>query len=93
LEINNNVIKFTGAIVIDRVDKLLESSRAQYATHDVTLDFSDATELDSSALSLILEYRRTVEAAGKRLSVRNLPASLKTLADLYGVTDLIAATP
>jgi phospholipid transport system transporter-binding protein len=93
LEINNNVIKFTGAIVIDSVDKLLESSRAQYATTDITLDFADATELDSSAVALILEYRRTAEAAGKRLSVRNLPASLKTLADLYGVTDLIAVTP
>ena len=93
MEIENNVMKLTGAIVIDSVGKLLESGRAHCAAHDVTLDFSGATELDSSALALILEYRRVAEAAGKRLSVSNIPASLKTLADLYGVTDLIAVTP
>ena len=86
-------MKLTGAIVIDSVGKLLESGRARCAANDMTLDFSGATELDSSALALILEYRRTAEAAGKRLSVSNIPASLKTLADLYGVTDLIAVTP
>lgn len=93
LDISNSHMNFSGAIVIDGVGKLLENGRARCAANDVTLDFSGATELDSSALALILEYRRAAEAAGRRLSVVNVPASLKTLADLYGVTDLIAATP
>jgi phospholipid transport system transporter-binding protein len=89
----NNHIKLSGAVVIDSVGKLLDASRAACAASDVTLDFSAATDLDSSALALILEFRRVSETAQKRLSVSNIPASLKTLADLYGVTDLIAATP
>jgi len=93
LDLQNNQLKLTGAIVIDSVGALLENGREHCALNDLTLDFSGASELDSSALALILDYRRAAEAAGKRLEVSNLPASLKTLADLYGVTDLIAATP
>jgi phospholipid transport system transporter-binding protein len=93
VELQNNRLDLAGAIVIDSVGKLLESGRALCAANDVTLDFSATTDLDSSALALVLEYRRAAEAAGKKLSVTNIPASLKTLADLYGVTDLIAAAP
>lgn len=93
LTFDNNQLKITGAVIIDSVRTLLEGGRGYCVANDVTLDFSGVDEVDSSALALILEYRRAAESAGKRVSVSNLPASLKTMADLYGVTDLIAATP
>ena len=93
LTFDNNQLKITGAVIIDSVRALLEGGRGYCVANDVTLDFSGVDEVDSSALALILEYRRAAESAGKRVSVSNLPASLKTMADLYGVTDLIAATP
>ena len=93
LTFDNNQLKITGAVIIDSARTLLEAGRGYCVANDVTLDFSGVDEVDSSALALILEYRRAAESAGKRVSVSNLPASLKTMADLYGVTDLIAATP
>ena len=93
LTFDNNQLKITGAVIIDSVRTLLEGGRGYCVANDVTLDFSGVDEVDSSALALILEYRRAAESAGKRVSVSNLPASLESLADLYGVTDLIAATP
>ena len=93
LTFDHNQLKIAGAVIIDRARTLLEGGRGYCVADDVTLDFSGVEEVDSSALALIFEYRRTAESAGKRVSVSNLPASLKTLADLYGVTDLIAATP
>lgn len=93
LTFENNRLKIAGAVVIDSARKLLEEGRGYCLSNDVVIDFADAKEMDSSALALILEYRRAAESAGKRVSVSNLPASLKTLADLYGVTDLIAVTP
>ena len=92
LTFENNRLKLAGAVVIDSARQLLEDGRGYCVANDVAVDFSGVTELDSSALALFLEYRRAAESAGKRVSVSNLPASLKTLADLYGVTDLIAAT-
>ena len=93
LTFDNNQLKITGAVIIDSARTLLEGGRGYCVANDVTLDFSGVSEVDSSALALILEYRRAAESAGKRVTVSNLPASLKTMADLYGVTDLIAATP
>ncbi len=93
LTFDNNQLKIAGAVIIDSVRTLLEGGRGYCVANDVTLDFSGVDEVDSSALALILEYRRAAESAGKRVSVSNLPASLESLAGLYGVTDLIAATP
>ena len=93
LTFDSNQLKIAGAVIIDSVRTLLEGGRGYCVAHDVTLDFSGVDEVDSSALALILEYRRAAESAGKRVSVSNLPASLESLAGLYGVTDLIAATP
>ena len=93
LTLENNRVKIAGAVVIDSARALFEEGRGYCVANDVVVDFSGATEFDSSALALILEYRRAAESAGKRVSVSNLPASLKILADLYGVTELIAATP
>lgn len=93
LTFENNQLKLAGAVVIDSARALFEDGRGYCVANDVAVDFSAVDEVDSSALALILEYRRAAESAGKRVTVSNLPASLKTLADLYGVTDLIAATP
>ena len=93
LTFDNNQLKIAGAVIIDSARALLEGGRGYCVANDVTLDFSGVDEVDSSALALILEYRRAAESAGKRVTVSNLPASLESLAGLYGVADLIAATP
>ncbi len=93
LTFENNYLKIADAVVIDSTRELLDQGRGYCAANDLTVDFSTVSDVDSSALALILEYRRAAESAGRRVTVSNLPASLKTLADLYGVTELIAATP
>ena len=57
----------------------------------VVVDLSGVTEVDSSALSFIFEWRRAAQRRQGKLSFCNLPASLASLAELYGVTDLIPA--
>jgi phospholipid transport system transporter-binding protein len=55
----------------------------------VTVDLSAVTEVDSSALSLLLEWRREAGRNGRAIRYLNLPVNLKSLADLYGVTELL----
>ncbi|MEO6025180.1 MAG: STAS domain-containing protein [Burkholderiales bacterium] len=88
----NNRLRLSGAVVIDKVSELLEAGRRYVSQSDLTLDCSAVETVDSSALALILDWRRSAEASGKKLAISGLPESLKTLADLYAVTDLIAAT-
>ena len=56
----------------------------------LTLDLAGVEESDSTALSLLLECTRAAKALGFRIAFANLPENLRTLADVYGVLELIA---
>ena len=62
-----------------------------FTAADVTLDLARVTEVDSTALSLLFEWRRAALAANQRIRYVNLPENLTSLARLYGVTELVAA--
>ena len=68
------------------VQELVEQRMAE------VLDFSAVTGVDSSAVALLLEWRRQAGDRGKRLEYVNLPANLLALAQLYGVAELIQAS-
>ena len=55
----------------------------------LTIDFAAITGVDSSAVALLLEWRRQALRRGKTLIFANLPANLMALAELYGVAELI----
>ncbi|MBC7375936.1 MAG: STAS domain-containing protein [Burkholderiaceae bacterium] len=56
---------------------------------DVVADVSALQRFDSAALAVLLECRREALAMGKRFSVSSLPARLRELAGLYGVSELL----
>lgn len=60
-----------------------------FSAPEVTLDLAAVTEVDSTALSLLFEWRRAALGAGRKLVFVNLPDNLKSLAALYGVTELL----
>lgn len=57
----------------------------------VTLDVSALGEFDSSALAALLGVRRSALQAGVTLQLVGLPARLRDLAALYGVSELLPA--
>ena len=69
----------------------LGAAAGQYLTGEVVGDLAAVTEVDSSALSLMFEWQRAAQRRNCKVSFCNLPATLVSLADLYGVTDLIPA--
>jgi phospholipid transport system transporter-binding protein len=81
-----------GPITLESALSLLAESREMFTSPKVTVDLKEVTEVDSSALSLLLEWQR--EAAGNGRSIRflNLPANLRSLAELYDVTELLGET-
>ncbi len=56
----------------------------------VMVDASALSHFDSSALAVLLEFRRDCLAGGKTLAIQAMPARLASLAQLYGVTELLA---
>jgi phospholipid transport system transporter-binding protein len=78
---------------MSNVTEVLAESARLFRVTDVVVDLSGVTEVDSSAVSLLLEWRRTARAAARRVEFVNIPPNLQSLADLYGVADLLAAPP
>jgi phospholipid transport system transporter-binding protein len=58
----------------------------------VVVDAASLQRFDSSALSVLLEFRRASLNRGKGFEIRNLSSRLVDLARLYGVSELLLPT-
>jgi phospholipid transport system transporter-binding protein len=83
--------RISGAVSVDSVGGLLRELRPQLANGIDTLDFSGVETADSSALALIFSAMRQARQAGHTLVCTGLPDSFTTLAELYGVSELLPA--
>ena len=81
-----------GALTMGNVTAVLEESRRAFQAPRVVVDLAGVTEVDSAALSLLLEWLRVAAAEKRSIQYTNLPHNLRTLADLYGVSDLLPAS-
>ena len=89
----NEVLRLQGPLSFESLPRVLAESDAYEAKPDLpdrlTIDFAGVTAVDSSAVALLLEWRRRALAHKKELAFVNLPVNLLSLAELYGVTELI----
>ncbi|HUL42145.1 MAG TPA: STAS domain-containing protein [Burkholderiales bacterium] len=86
---DGNRLLVQGAVTMSNVNSLFEAG-LQQLNHELTeVDFSGLREVDSSAITMVLEWLRVSKRRNLRLSVRNMPDNMKSLASLYGVLDLI----
>jgi phospholipid transport system transporter-binding protein len=87
------VLRVEGELSFETLPAVLAQSAEFEARPDLpdrlTIDFAGVTGVDSSAVALLLEWRREALKRGKTLIFDNLPANLLALAQLYGVADLI----
>ena len=93
----DEVLALDGALSFETLPDVLKAS-AEYAARTdlpdrLTIDFAGVDAVDSSAVALLLEWRRQAQRLGKTLDFVNLPANLLSLATLYGVEELIQSPP
>lgn len=96
------VIALSGGLTLDSVCRIqaevagrlgaAASGAAAPGAAGVVLDLADVTDIDSTAVSLLLHWQRDARAAGRTLLLRNPPANLTSLATLYGVEDFLPQT-
>jgi len=80
----------SGPVTMDNALELLESGSQYLGGSQTVIDFSEVSEIDSSSVSLMLEWSRRARAAGGQVQFANLGEAITSLTDLYGVEDLIA---
>ena len=54
------------------------------------IDLQSVPAVDSAAVAILLAWRRTAHRQGRTLDFQNPPPALTSLAQLYGVADLLA---
>ncbi|MBS1217440.1 MAG: anti-sigma-factor antagonist [Proteobacteria bacterium] len=91
IECNAGRCTLKGAVNLENALALREDGLRLFTQSEVTLDLSGVTEVDSAAISLLFEWRRAAQAANRSIRFVNLPDNLKSLAQLYGVTELVGA--
>ena len=68
---------------------LLEAGRSALQPGEQVFDFSEVTEADSSALAVMLGWLRAASFARSTIKFANIPNGVVSLAELYGVTELL----
>ena len=81
--------KLEGPVTIQNAATILEAGNRLFVQPRTTLDLSGVTEVDSAAVSLLLEWRRVARRDNRHIEYVNLPDNLLSLAKLYGVTELL----
>ena len=67
----------------------LEQGYAAIAAGTTEFDLGSVGAADSSAVALLLAWQRRARQSGQSLVYVNVPASLRKLASLYGVDELL----
>lgn len=92
----SEVLKIEGSLTFANLPRILDETRDFASRPDLpdalAIDLSAVSEVDSSAVALLLKWRREARRLGKRLEFINIPGNLAALAELYDVTELVQAT-
>jgi phospholipid transport system transporter-binding protein len=79
----------SGDVVIGTVSSVLAESKNLVFKADTVIDFAQVTDIDTSTISLILEWKRRAKKENQTIKLVNMSDNLKSLTDLYGVAELI----
>ena len=81
-----------GSITINNVVAMVGQGIALLDRNNMVIDLARVAEVDSSAISMLLEWQR--EAGRRNCPIRfaNIPLNLRSLVQLYGLSELMHVT-
>lgn len=78
-----------GSITISNVVAMARYGIVLFDGDDMVIDLARVTEVDSSAVSMLLEWQREAGRRNCLLRFVNTPLNLRNLVQLYGLSDLM----
>jgi phospholipid transport system transporter-binding protein len=85
-----DALAVSGRMTMAEASLLLEDGCAALSAPATTFDLSAVTVADSAALSVLFGWLRAAKQRNIAVTFRNTPANLLSLAEVYGVTELLA---
>lgn len=89
IELEGQCLVVKVPLVMANAHGLLEAGRAALRPGEQIFDFSLVTEADSSALAVMLGWLRAAALSRSTVKFAHIPAGVRSLAELYGVTELL----
>jgi len=89
VEKQGNRLLVSGSMTMNSVNTLLGESVQAFSSAGLEIDLAAVSDVDSSAVSLLLEWVRQAHEHNASLVFVNLPKNLLILAELYGVLEFI----
>lgn len=87
--VNGERAALAGPVTLANVNEVLKEGARVLKSPAVTVDLAGITEVDSTAVSLLLEWRRAALRDKRAIAYVNYPENLKSLIKLYGVSELL----
>lgn len=84
-----NIVKVEGAVTVDNVSAMTAQGKALLDDQCLIVDLAAVEDVDSSIVSMLLEWLRVSSQHNRRLQFINQPKSLKSLVQLYDVSKFI----
>lgn len=88
-----NKLESIEALTVQNAKAALNQGLAAIKAGQTTFDLGAVKAADSSAVAVLLAWKRAARKAGAALAYVNVPASLQSLAALYGVDAFLVDTP
>lgn len=82
-------LRVTVPMLVPNAAALLVSGNAAFSESVEMIDLAAVDKADSSALAVMLGWLRAADSAGRELKFINLPNSVRALAELYGIDELL----
>ncbi len=79
----------TAPLIMDNARRLLEAGRDALLEGEQVIDLGQVVEADSSALAVMLGWMRAANVSRSTVKFANIPAGVRSLAELYGVAELL----
>jgi len=80
---------FEGALTMDTAAQGLAESRSMSLPSSGVVDFAAMKHADSAALAVMIALKRRGAAEGRPIEIAGVPATLSSLAVVYGVESLL----
>ncbi len=81
--------EISGNVLISTVSQILSASSVLPMSSNTVIDFAKVEAIDTSTISLILEWKRRAQKENQAIKFVNLPTNLTSLTQLYGVAEII----
>jgi phospholipid transport system transporter-binding protein len=82
-------LRIAGSVTIHNVAAVVEQGVALFDRGGEIIDLSQVEDVDSSAVSMLLEWQREAARRRRRIDFVNMPEKLTSLVRLYDLFELI----